>query len=118
MNGKPDFYIYRGDGPQEILDAVRACWRLGVVNLNTPQEILLVKIDPPIASDAISAGTRADVLGLAGRSTLYGVDDFGDRGSSDAVVWEIAETPEGVFVPTKTIGIVITWREKPTLLPQ
>jgi hypothetical protein len=116
MDRCPDFYIYGGEGNQHLLDVVRACWKFGSLQSQGGKEISLVRIVPPASHGILSADAQNDVIGLASRSTLFEVGEFGSAGYSGAVVWEVNEKEEGHYVALRSLGIVVIWKDRQTMI--
>src|SRR6266481_7513244 len=106
MNKAPNFYIYGGEAGTDVLDTVRACGALGAILTNHGQEILVVKVDPPLPVGALFQGPSADVIGLASRSTLFKVGEFGGSSAAEPVAWKVEEKGDGQYTAVSSIGIV------------
>jgi hypothetical protein len=115
MDRSPDFYIYGGEGGH-LLDVVRACWKFGDLPSQKGKEISLVRINPPASHGTLSAEAQKDVIGLASRSTLFEVGEFGNAGYSGAVLWEVKEKEEGHYVALRSLGIALIWEDRRTLI--
>jgi len=98
------------------LDVVRACWKFGDLPSQKGKEISLVRINPPASHGTLSAEAQKDVIGLASRSTLFEVGEFGNAGYSGAVLWEVKEKEEGHYVALRSLGIALIWEDRRTLI--
>jgi hypothetical protein len=112
MSRNPDFYLYQGESGTDVLDVVRSCWKLEIINLSG-KEITVVRIDPDFPVGPLFTEPKTDVIGLASRSTWFKVGEFGGSYVVGAVAWKIER---GAGTPCKaitSIGLVTLWKDRP-----
>lgn len=114
---KPDFYTYRADGTPAVLDVTRECWKLATVYSDQGKEITVVKIAPPFPPSAHFRVANKDVIGLASRSTIFKVGEFGEGFGAEVVVWEVKELGNGNYLPITSVGLITIWKDPPGLVP-
>ena len=104
MNEPPaDLFLRFGDYPDP---EARMCWIVGRTRVSwidnetrvQEKDILVVRTKPHIFPNGL--------VGLASRSTLFGVDDFVRRELSGAVIWEV-DTAGGQYVARQSLGLAV-----------
>jgi hypothetical protein len=112
MKTPPDFFMYGGDSYDKELDVVRACWAKETVYSEGGKEILIVELAPSIATGPLFRGKKATIVGLASRSTLYRVNEFGPNPVAMAVLWNVKPTKSGTYKPVSSVGLVTLWKSE------
>ncbi len=114
METIPDFYVYGGDNYP--FDVAIACWKLSVLQSEHGKDILLLKIDPPAPHGILATNAKRNVIGLASRSTLSEAGEFGEGSYTGGVMWQIAENENANYVPLRSVGLVMLWKDRQTLI--
>ena len=110
-----DFYLYQGDGHQEVVRKLRACRKIGTVE-HGGRTVILVNIEPPVAPGTFAPGVRSDVLGMS----TYGPQPFDRLASGEigtAILWEVYDFGGGKYgvALEPTLGRGTIYRTRPAI---
>jgi len=117
MKREPDFYLYEGDGNQEVLSEIRACWTEKWIE-EDGRPMLIVKIDPPIKKGVLRyPESLLDTLGFTSRSSIPIKTQLKQNDFSSVVVYEIILDKDGIYQAPYSVGISTLYKKRPNIRP-